>query len=520
MLDKYDHDGHAQSTSSGVQAFDFARIEEPLFEQIRVNAGKVAIVDGEQMYAYGTLGGLVESTAAALLENGLQPGERVSIYLDKTIEAVVALYAIWAAGGVAVPVNEGLKSRQVNHIVMNSGSRLFISNGRMIAKLDEGIVKTTCVLQVDLSVKGGRPIGRVQNSNRHEPAAILYTSGSTGRPKGILISHANLLAGARIVSEYLGIQEDERIISILPFSFDYGLNQLLTSVGKGATLFLQRSHFPPDICRALQKHQITAMAAVPPLWIQLMQGYSPFPTMSFPSLRYITNSGGVFPVELVRRYRAQLPHTRIVLMYGLSEAFRSAFLPPDQIDMRPGSMGRAIPETDLYVLDEEGRECAPGQVGELVHRGPTVALGYWEDPEATHAVFRPNPFGPDHSNERVVYSGDLVKKDEEGYLYFVSRRDQMIKSQGFRVSPEEVEEGIFASGMVSEVAVCGEPDPVSGTIIIAHVVPKDRDAINTRELLSYCQREMPSYMVPRMVHLHDAFPRTTSGKLDRKALKK
>jgi acyl-CoA synthetase (AMP-forming)/AMP-acid ligase II len=298
------------------------------------------------------------------------------------------------------------------------------------------------------------------------------------------------------------------------------LNQLLTSVGKGATLFLQRSHFPPDICRALQKHQITAMAAVPPLWIQLMQGYSPFPTMPFPSLRYITNSGGVFPVELVRRYRAQLPHTRIVLMYGLSEAFRSAYLPPDQIDLRPGSMGRAIPETDLYVLDEEGRECAPGQVGELVHRGPTVALGYWEDPEATRGVFRPNPLTPGNSDERVVYSGDLVKKDEEGYLYFVSRRDQMIKSQGFRVSPEEVEEGIFASGMVSEAAVCGEPDPVSGAIIIAHVVPKDRDAFNTRELLSYCQREMPSYMVPRMVHLHDALPRTTSGKLDRKALKK
>lgn len=519
MLDEQDQYGHVQSGPTGLQSCDFTGIEEPLFEQARLNVNKTAIVDGEHTYTYGTLANLVEATAATLLQHGLQPGERVSIYLDKTIESVVALYAVWTAGGVAVPVNEGLKSRQVDHIVTNSGSKLFLSSQRMISKLDEAIFKNTRVLQVDLLPKDAGVSRRLQDSNHRKPATILYTSGSTGRPKGILISHANLLAGVRIVSEYLGIQEDERIISILPFSFDYGLNQLLTSVGKGATLVLQRSHFPPDICRALQKHHITAMAAVPPLWIQMMQGYSPFPTMSFPSLRYITNSGGVFPVDLVRRYRAHLPHTRIVLMYGLSEAFRSAYLPPDQVDVRPNSMGKAIPETDLYVLDEQGRECPPGQVGELVHRGPTVAMGYWKDPETTRTVFRPNPFAP-HGEERVVYSGDLVKKDEEGYLYFVSRRDQMIKSQGFRVSPEEVEESVFASGMVSEVAVCGESDPVSGTVIVAHIVPLDRETFTTRELLSYCQREMPSYMVPRMVHLHDSLPRTTSGKLDRKSLKK
>lgn len=502
-----------------MQAVDCIRIEAPLFEQAKLNLKKAAIIDGEHEYDYGTLVALVETNATTLIQQGLKQGERVSIYLDKTVEAVIALYAVWTAGGVAVPVNEVLKTRQVDHILTNSGSKLVLSSPRMISRLDEVIFRHTKVLHVDLSSqkRGARSLPLCTNAR--EPAVILYTSGSTGRPKGILISHTNLLAGARIVSEYLGIQEDERIISILPFSFDYGLNQLLTSVGKRATLILQRSHFLPDICRTLEKHQITAMAAVPPLWIQLMQGYSPFPTMSLPHLRYMTNSGGVFPVELVRRYRAHLPHVRIVLMYGLSEAFRSAYLPPDQIDVRPNSMGKAIPETELYVVNEEGRECAAGQVGELVHRGPTVALGYWEDPETTRLVFRPNPFALLNSEERIVYSGDLVKKDEDGYLYFVGRRDQMIKSQGFRISPEEIEEIILASGLVSEVAACGEPDPVSGTVIVAHVVPRDRDAFTTRELLSYCQREMPSYMVPRMVHLHDSLPRTTSGKLDRKSLK-
>jgi acyl-CoA synthetase (AMP-forming)/AMP-acid ligase II len=260
------------------------------------------------------------------------------------------------------------------------------------------------------------------------------------------------------------------------------------------------------------------MAAVPPLWIQLMQGYSPFSKLSFPKLRYITNSGGVFPVDLIRRYRSVLPDTRIYLMYGLSEAFRSTYLLPDEIDLRPSSMGKAIPDTDIFVVKENGTECAPGEIGELVHRGPTVALGYWNDPEATAAVFRRNPFASTDSQERVVYSGDLVRKDEDGYLYFVGRWDQLIKSQGYRVSPEEIEEVILTSGMIREAAACGEPDPVSGTVIVVHVVPKDRDTFTARELLSYCQREMPSYMVPRLVHLHDSLPRTTSGKLDRKAL--
>src|SRR5256885_3696457 len=259
------------------------------------------------------------------------------------------------------------------------------------------------------------------------------------------------------------------------------------------------------------------MAAVPILWIQLIQRLSPMRSLSLPHLRYITNSGGVFPVELVKQYRAHFPHTRIFLMYGLSEAFRSTYLPPEEIDRRPGSMGRAIPETEILIVDAEDRECAPGQPGELVHAGPTVALGYWNRPEATAAVYRPHPLRPG-SGERVVYSGDLVRRDEEGFLYFVGRRDQQIKSHGFRVSPEEVEEALQRSGLVAEAVAQGVPDEVAGQAIVAHVVPRAPESFTPDALLAFCADTMPRYMVPRRIEVHAAFPRTSSGKLDRKAV--
>ncbi len=494
----------------------YQRIEEALLDRAYRQPERDAVVEGDRGCSYGSIAARACRLAGRLCQSGVEPGDRVSIYLDRTTPAVVALYGTWMAGCVAVPVYEGLHSRQVEHIVRHSGSRIFVSHPRKLARLDTALVGAE-IIEVDNKEEHGgwepprHPGGR-------EPAAILYTSGSTGQPKGILISHDNLLAGARIVSRYLEIREDERIISVVPFSFDYGLNQLLTAIEKGATLFLQRSPLPADICRALKRHAITAMAAVPPLWIQLMQDHSPLSQMSLPHLRYITNTGGVFPVELVARYRKLLPNTRIYLMYGLSEAFRSTYLPPEEVDCRPSSMGRAIPETEIHVLDEYGRECGPGEMGELVHRGPTVALGYWRDPEATAAVFRASPFAPPGSDERVVYSGDLVRRDEDGYLYFAGRRDQLIKCQGFRMSPEEVEETLYASGLVAEVVVCGVPDPVMGQAIVAHVVPRDPATFSEQVLLSYCRQEMPRYMIPRVVRTHAAFPRTSSGKIDRKSV--
>ena len=474
-----------------------------------------AVVDGQRSVSREELAAHVRGVASRLREAGAGPGDRVAIFLEKSLESVVAQWAAWTAGAIAVPIHESLRSRQVEHILRDSEAALLVSTARKLSRLDEAArgVCRTFDLTLDPGMEDALPDGPAGSDG----AAILYTSGSTGRPKGILLSHDNLLAGTRIVASYLGIRAEDRLLSVLPFSFDYGLNQLTTAAGAGATLVLQRSHFPGDICRTLSEQAITGMAAVPPLWIQLMQPGSPLLEADLPALRYITNSGGVFPVEVLRRYREHLPHVQVFLMYGLSEAFRSSYLPPEEVDRRPTSMGRAIPETTLYVVDDEGRECEPGVPGELVHAGPTVALGYWRNPEATAAVFRPDPVDPG-ATQPVVYSGDLVQWDEDGFLTFVGRRDQMLKCSGFRVSPEEVEEIVQRSELTREVVAAGEPDPVAGTVIVLHVVPVSAEAFQEDALRDFCRREMPSYMIPKRIEVHESLPRTSSGKLDRKSL--
>ena len=507
----------ASTSSAELGPRRFQRIEEPLFHQARRLPRKHAVVDGEHTCTYEVLADRARRMAGRLCQRGIQTGDRVAIYLDKSLSSVVALYGTWTAGAIAVPVNEGLRTRQLEHVVRHSGARIVVSHPRNLARIAPAALADAAFLHADDELED--PLWQPhEREGGREPAALLYTSGSTGLPKGILVSHENLLAGTRIVAGYLEIQEDDRILAVLPLSFDYGLNQLLTAIDRGATLFLQRSPLPGDIHRALVRHRITGLAGVPPLWIQLLGGRSPLNQDRLPDLRYITNSGGVFPTDLVAHCRRLLPATRLYLMYGLSEAFRSTYLPPDELDRRPGSMGRAMPETEIYVLDERGRPCAPDEVGELVHAGPTVALGYWRDPEATAAVFRESPLAPPGSSERVVYSGDLVRSDDDGYLYFVGRRDQLIKCQGFRVSPDEVEETLHSSGLLAEVAVCGIPDPNLGQAIVAHVVPRDPAAFTEESLLGFCRREMPAYMVPRAVRTHVSLPRTPSGKLDRKAL--
>jgi acyl-CoA synthetase (AMP-forming)/AMP-acid ligase II len=490
------------------------RIEDTLFRAASVWGARTAIIDGQRQYDFNALLADAQRLADLVISKGVFPGERVAMFLEKSYEAAVAFYGVWIAGAVAVPVNEGLKAAQVQHILEDSGARLLLTTRRKLAAVGSDCVGDVPVVPLDPSFDGGlgrAGVSRVRLAGGEGLAAILYTSGSTGLPKGIAISHANLLAGVRIVSRYLGLTREDRVLSVLPFSFDYGLNQLLTMVGQGGALVIQRSLLPADICRSLEFHSITGLAGVPTLWIQLMQRQSPFGRMSFPRLRYITNSGGVFPVELLQRYRQHLPSVQIFLMYGLTEAFRSTFLPPQELDRRPGSMGVAIPETEI-------RECGPNQVGQLVHSGPTVSLGYWNRPEATAAVFRPDPRKPAGHPARVVYSGDLVRRDEDGYLYFVGRADQQLKSYGFRISPEEVEAALYRSGLLAEVIVRGVPDDVAGVVLHAHVVPRSPETFASDVLLRFCHAEMPRYMIPREVHVYGALPRTASGKVDRKSV--
>ncbi|HEY8428047.1 MAG TPA: AMP-binding protein [Sandaracinaceae bacterium] len=490
------------------------RIEHELLRRAELEPSSVAIVDGAS-YTYAELARRAGGIAAALRSAGVAPGDRVAVLIEKSLEQVAAIYGGWLAGAIVVPVHDVLRSRQIAHALDHSGARVLIACGRPLLRLAPELLAGRRV--IDPREARAQPPPAPDLRGGSEPALILYTSGSTGRPKGILVSHENLRAGARIVSRYLDLRSDERILSVLPFAFDYGLNQLLCAVHRGATLVLARSRLMTAICEQLRDQRITALAGVPPLWAQLMSRLSPLPLMPLPHLRLITNSGGTFPVELIRRYRAHLPHTRIFAMYGLTEAFRSSYLPPEEIDRRPTSIGRAIPETQLYVVGDDGREVGPrGGTGELVHAGPTVALGYWNDPEATARVFRPHPWHPE--GPPVVYSGDRVRRDADGYLYFVGRRDHMLKCHGYRVSPDEIEEVVYASGLVDEAAVSGEPDPIAGTRVVVHVVAREQQPDLERRLLAHCRRELPRYMMPARVVVRDRLPRTPSGKLDRRRL--
>ncbi len=486
-----------------------------LLEQAAASgADRVAVVDGARQATYAELLAAARRCARLCRDRGLGRGDRVAIVLPKSLEECWAIFGIALAGGVFVPVNALLKPAQVRHIVADCGARIVLTLGDTVAALEEAFDGLDVdVIAVDrLPADGPADIPQAGGIGE-DLAAILYTSGSTGRPKGVMLSHRNLLAGTRIVRTYLGITEDERILSVLPFSFDYGLNQLLTAVEQRARIVLLTFQFGADIVKAIVEHGITGLAGVPTIWAILTRATPMLAKTPLPTLRYITNSGGAVPSETVARLREKLPGTRIFLMYGLTEAFRSTYLPPEEVDRRPTSIGKAIPECEMLVVTADGRRAAPGEPGILVHRGPTVSLGYWNRPDATAEVLRPHPFRPaTQGGEIVCFSGDLVTEDADGFLYFVARNDAMIKSSGHRISPTEVEECLMAMGHFQQVAVIGLPDPFAGQKVHAVAVPLG--AVDGAAVLQAAAAELPPYMVPRELELVERLPVTPNGKVD------
>lgn len=476
----------------------------------------VAVIDGARQVSRAAFRALAGTCAARLRAAGLARGDRVAVFLPKSLEECWAIFGTSLAGGVIVPVNALLKPAQVRHIVADCGARIVLTRGEMAGDLEQAFAGLdVVVLAIDGEDWQALPDSPVAPATGigEDLAAILYTSGSTGRPKGVMLSHRNLLAGTRIVRTYLGITGADRILSLLPFSFDYGLNQLLTAVEQGATIVLLTFQFGDEIVRAIRDHGITGLAGVPTIWAILTRATPSLARTPLPSLRYITNSGGAVPTETVRRLRERLPDTRIFLMYGLTEAFRSTFLPPEEIDRRPTSIGKAIPECEMLVVTADGRLAAPGEPGILVHRGPTVSLGYWNRPDATAEVLRPHPFIPAaQGGETVCYSGDLVTMDADGFLYFVARNDAMIKSSGHRISPTEVEECLMGLAPFREVAVIGLPDAFAGEKV--HAVAVASGEVDVAEVLRLAAERLPPYMVPRAIELVDRLPVTPNGKVD------
>jgi acyl-CoA ligase (AMP-forming) (exosortase A-associated) len=481
---------------------------------------RTALVHQARRIGYAGLRALVRGYASALRAAGLQRGDRVTILLPKSIEECAAIFAVSRAGGVFVPVNPLLRPAQVHHIVADCEARILMT--------DTALRDTHGAAHADLAGLTILDVGVLTASADRDPppsdaigedlAAILYTSGSTGRPKGVMLSHRNLIAGTRIVRGYLGIHAGDRILSILPLSFDYGLNQLLTAIEQRAVLVLLTFRFGDEIVRALRDHECTGLAGVPTVWSILTRAAPLLPKTPLPRLRYITNSGGAVPSATTARLRTLLPDTRIFLMYGLTEAFRSTYLPPDEIDRRPTSIGKAIPECEVFAVTADGRRAQPGESGILVHRGPTVSLGYWKRPDDTARVLRPNPLVPASCGADVVcWSGDLVMQDEDGFFYFVGRDDAMIKSSGYRISPTEVEEVLMATGRFRQIAVIGLPDAIIGQRVHAVAVGRG-ETIDVREALTAASEKLAAFMLPRDIELVPELPVTPNGKVDYKAL--
>ena len=492
----------------------------------------------DEGHDYGALATACQQAAAGLATCGLLRQERVAVYLDKRPETVQALFGAALAGGVFVPVNPLLKAEQVAYILRDCNVRILVTSPDRLKLIREALVHCPdlhTVLLVGRSepelegegpfrihewdgvLAGGAPLPapRVIDTDM---AAILYTSGSTGQPKGVVLSHRNMVAGAQSVASYLDNQPEDHLLAVLPFSFDYGLSQLTTAFLTGAQVSLLNYLLPRDVIKAVEQRGITGLAAVPPLWIQLAQ--MEWPETARRTLRYVTNSGGAMPLKTLEALRGQLPQTRFYLMYGLTEAFRSTYLPPEEVERRPDSMGKAIPNAEIMVVREDGSPCAPGEPGELVHRGALVALGYWNDPERTAQRFRPVPgqAGGLPHKELAVWSGDTVRMDEEGFLYFIGRQDEMIKTSGYRVSPNEVEEAAYGTGLVAEAAALGVPHPVLGHGIVLVALP--RSTGTTSEALLHALRpRLPAFMLPARIELRQQpLPRNANGKIDRKGL--
>jgi acyl-CoA ligase (AMP-forming) (exosortase A-associated) len=481
----------------------------------RGQGGAPALLTREGLLDYAGLERSVASLAASLRTAGLREGERVASWLPKGRMTALLPLACARAGLVHVPINPVLKRAQVAHILADSGAALLISGSARLSTLHGGDLPCRAVAEDE-----GRAM--VEGEERLPPssaasddlAALLYTSGSTGRPKGVMLSHANLWLGAVSVAHYLGLTSGDRILGVLPLSFDYGQSQLLSSWAAGASVVPIEYLAARDVIRAVESHGITTLAGVPPLWVQLVE--AAWPPRAALSLRRLTNSGGRLSPSIVRRMRELFPAAEIHLMYGLTEAFRSTSLDPALLDEHPDSIGTAIPFAEVMTSNPDGSLCGPREEGELVHAGPLVAKGYWNDPLRTAERFRPAPPASLYGGT-AVWSGDRARQDGQGLFYFVGRDDAMIKTSGNRVSPTEVEEAAVASGAASEAVALGVPDDRVGEAI-ALVVRGGIDA--EPELRAYLRRELPNFMQPSHIVWRPELPRSPNGKLDREALKR
>lgn len=488
--------------------------------------------------SYADLWLQVRRAAAMFSDRGLRRGDRVGVFLDKRFETVSAIFGVSAAAGVFVPINPVLRQKQVSYILDDCSCRMLVTTRERYLVLREELANCPSVEVVIVvggskeEFKGDRgiyswddclrissiPASPAASGIDLDMAGIFYTSGSTGKPKGVMVSHRNLIIGAESVCSYLDNRQDDVILSVLPLSFDAGFSQLTTAFNAGAHVVLLNFLVVDDVIRLCAQHKITGITAVPPLWIQLAA--RSWPPEATHQLRYFANTGGKMPRSTLDALRSIFPVAKPYLMYGLTEAFRSTYLDPEEVDRRPDSIGKAIPNAEILVLRPDGSSCNAGEQGELVHRGGLVALGYWNDREKTNYRFRNLPAAEGCCIPEVaVWSGDIVTRDDEGFLYFVGRNDEMIKTSGYRVSPSEIEEVAYDTGIIRDAVALGIEDSTLGQAIVLIVSPIDGAQIDIDVLLSEYRKALPLFMVPHQVLVREVLPRSPNGKFDRNLLK-
>ncbi|MBL8907212.1 MAG: AMP-binding protein [Rhizobiales bacterium] len=502
------------------------RVEGFLRASASRNAGKLALVTANKRMSYAALDMASDRLAAALAGQGVARGDRVIVFMENGWEAVVSIFAILKAGAVFSPINPSTKADKLAYVLRNCRARAVLTQAKLAGIAAEAIADAPSVA---FSVVAGKPSAALPDALSFadclactaplpdhqgidvDLAMLIYTSGSTGRPKGVMMTHRNIEAAATSITTYVENRSDDIILNVLPLAFDYGLYQMLMAVKLGATLVLEKSFaFPQAIFDLMRKEKVTGLPLVPTMAALILQMKDLAPG-SFPSLRYITNTAAALPPAHIARLRELFPGVRLYSMYGLTECKRCTYLPPEQLDRRSDSVGIAIPNTEAYIVDDDGKRVKPGEIGELVIRGPHVMQGYWEDEVATARALRPgyNPW------EKVLHTGDLFRCDEEGFLYFVGRKDDIIKTRGEKVAPKEVEAVLHACPGIAEAVVVGVADPILGQAIRAIVVASD-PTLGEREVIRHCAQNLEDFMVPKAVEFRQSLPKTDTGKISRR----
>jgi amino acid adenylation domain-containing protein len=481
---------------------------------------KVAIVHQGERLTYRQLDRRSNALAHILVERGIARGDRVIIFADNSIAAVIAFWAVLKANAVASVISALTKADKLSYYLLDCRAAALIADEHLGKVWREPAsrsqwLKTTIVAPNDRALNEARDDAPPRQNIDIDLASIIYTSGSTGDPKGVMLTHRNMLTAAASITSYLENVEDDVILCVLPLAFDYGLYQMIMACRMGARLILEQSFaFPAQVLDSVIREGVTGFPGVPTIFAVLGE-LKTLDEYDFSRVRYVTNTAAALPVKHIRRLRDLFPNARVYSMYGLTECKRCTYLPPDDIDRKPTSVGFAIPNTELWIVDEDGNKVGPNTVGQLVIRGATVMRGYWEKPEQTAEKLKPGPLPGEH----VLYTGDYCRIDDEGYLYFVGRMDDIIKSRGEKVAPKEVENVLYNIKGVRDAAVIGVPDEILGEAVKAFVVLEQGSGLTPKDIQRECQAKLESFMRPKYVEIVQDLPTTSTGKIKKTDLR-